>query len=73
MDSSFGSQNSAISGDFRRAGTTAWVIDTGQPWPASIWLTSMNPAARSTLAPGPGCAQAEVCSPWFTENPMMRW
>ncbi len=32
----------------------------------------MKPAARSTFAPGPGSAQAEVCSPWETEYSMIR-
>ena len=32
---SSGSYTAASSGAERRAGTTAYVIDTGQPWPAS--------------------------------------
>src|SRR5699024_2774270 len=71
-DSSAGSHSAASPGLMRSDGTTACVMDSGQPCPASICETSMNPAARSTLAPGPGAAHADVCSPRETENSMIR-
>ena len=73
VDSSAGSHSAASSGLNRSDGTTACVIDSGHPWPASICDTSMNPTARSTFAPGPGSAHAEVCSPRDTEYSMIRW
>ena len=73
VDSSAVSHSAASSGLIRNDGTTACVIDSGQPCPASICETSMNPAARSTFAPSPGSAHADVCSPLDTEYSMIRW
>ena len=72
VESSAGSHSAASPGLSRSDGTTACVIDSGHPCPASICETSMKPAARSTLAPGPGSAHAEVCSPRETECSMIR-
>ena len=41
-----GSQSAATAGSVRRAGTAAYVIDTGQPWPASTCDQTTKPAAR---------------------------
>ena len=71
-DSSAASHSAASPGLMRSDGTTACVIDSGQPCPASICETSMNPAARSTFAPTPGSAHAEVWRPRETENSMIR-
>ena len=48
-----GTQAAASSGFARRAGTAAYVMDTGHRCPASTWDHTMNPAARRTWAPVP--------------------
>src|SRR6185503_1245923 len=53
----------ARAGEPASAGTTELVIEIGQAWPGSTWANNMNVAARATLAPGLGSAQAEVCAP----------
>lgn len=68
-----GSQSRPTSGSRWRTGTTACDMDIGQPWPGSIWVNSMNDAARATAAPGFGSAQPAVCVPWATAAPMISW
>ena len=54
-------------------GTAACVIDTGHACPGSTCAKRKNAAARSTFAPGPGEAHADVCAPAATAALMMRW
>lgn len=49
---SSGSQTAAAAGSVRSAGTAAWVIESGQPWPASACVQTRKPAARRTCPPG---------------------
>jgi len=63
---SSGSYTFARSGWWRRAGTAAYVIDTGQPWPASVWFHTRLPAVRATCAPGRSFAHAEPARPSVT-------
>ncbi len=58
MDVSRGSHSAAGAGSVRRAGTAAWVMDSGQPLPASTCVHIKNAAARRTCPPGR--AQAAV-------------
>ena len=44
----FGTHSSASAGVERSAGTTAWVMLTGQACPGSICAKSVNAAARAT-------------------------
>ncbi len=53
-------------------GTAACVIDTGHACPGSTCAKRKNAAARSTFAPGPGCAHADVCAPAPTAAAMIR-
>ena len=50
----------------RSAGTAAYVIEIGQPWPGSVCDQARNPAARRTWAcsePASLCSHGAACSP----------
>ena len=53
--------------------SAAWLIETGQACPGSTCAKRKNVAARTTLAPGPGSAQALVCAPAATAAAMIVW
>ena len=49
----------------RSAGTAAYVIEIGQPWPGSVCDQAKKPAARRTCGCGsPSDSQAAAASPW---------
>ena len=47
----------------RNAGTAAYVIEIGQPWPGSVWDQAKKPAARRTWACGSSEVQGAACRP----------
>ncbi len=61
-----GTQRSAMAGSTCSAGTAAYVIEIGQPCPASTWYQAEKPAARSTCAAGRSETHGAACSPEFT-------
>lgn len=70
---SSGSYAAARPGELRSAGTTAYVIDTGQPWPASAELHTMKPAARATWTPGRSSAQGAPARPSLIATSIREW
>src|SRR6478672_4821060 len=66
-EASRGAHRAPSSGLVMSAGTAAYVMDTGQPWPASTCDQATNPAARRTCAPVPtGRVQGSAVRPWET-------
>jgi len=66
-----GSSASASSGSWRRAGTQAKVMVSGQHEPASTWASRKSSAERATWAPGPGRRQGRQCTSWRMASAMI--
>ena len=64
---SSGVHSLASASSARSAGTAAYVIEIGQPWPGSVCDQARKPAARRTCAcgsPASCCSHGAACSPW---------
>jgi hypothetical protein len=68
-----GSHRSAISGWWRMVGTTDQVIEIGQPWPSSTWLTRRKCAERETAAPGRSSSHPWAWTPADTDSSISWW
>src|SRR3954465_13420004 len=66
-DVSRGSHSSASSGCLRSAGTQAYVIEIGQPWPDSTAEPLSISAARAACAPRRGSIHGSAWVPCFTD------
>ena len=63
VDARSGVHSLAIASSVRSAGTAAYVIEIGQPWPGSVCDQAMNPAARRTWACGESDSHGVAASP----------
>ena len=68
-----GSWTAASAGSWRSAGTTAYVMETGQPCPASTCDQTRNPAARLVCGLGVAATQGAPASPCPTASVSSRW
>ncbi len=77
-----GSHSAASSGSVRSAGTAAWVIETGQPCPASACDHTKNPAARrrcpagrphASVSPAPTAWPSSRCQAGWNSTSSIRW